>query len=60
MRKVRKDGARLASSGREFQSLGAATEKVLSWVPTLSACERRVGPRGRPSLMRLIKGVAVL
>ena len=32
--KDKQDGARLASSGREFQSLGAATEKPLSRVPT--------------------------
>ena len=34
LQKDSKDGASLASCGREFQSLGVATEKALSCVPT--------------------------
>ena len=33
-----RDGASLAFCGREFQSLGAATEKALSCLPTKWAC----------------------
>ena len=39
LQKESQDGARLASSGREFHSLGAATEKALSCVPTKGTCE---------------------
>ena len=34
-----KDGASLSSSGKEFQSLGAAPEKALSYVPIRCTCE---------------------
>ena len=40
-----KDGAHLASCGREFQSLGASTEETLSWVPIRQTCESGVYPQ---------------
>ena len=47
-----KDGTSLASCGREFQSLGAATEKVLSCVSTKHGCES--GGTKRKALMIIL------
>ena len=61
MKKASKDEARLAFYGREFQSLGAATEMALSCVP--SKCTSEGGETEQKAspddLSRLIKGVEV-
>ena len=63
LQKDSKDAANLPSHGKEFQSLGAATEKALSRLPTKHACEGG-GTEREASLMiltssRLIEGDVV-
>ena len=48
LKKDSKDVASLASSRREFQSLGAAAEKALSQFPTKCTCEGG-GPKRKAS-----------